>query len=119
VSEQTFQLTLPSGLAEAFVASLKQLLKAEGFEESLEAGEVGGVETSVWRRGDAEVVILLRESDVEERVDVSARNVDGEEIVKAAAARLVLKFLESLPPKVHQAFEPVTAHLKQVARCEQ
>jgi hypothetical protein len=43
VSEQTYQVTLPSGLADALVVTLEQVLKEAGFQEALKAGEAGGV----------------------------------------------------------------------------
>ncbi|MFN4179586.1 MAG: hypothetical protein ACK4I8_04685, partial [Armatimonadota bacterium] len=77
MSEQIFQITLPSGVADAFALSLERLLKEAGFEESVKAGEVGGVETSVWRRGDAQIVITLRESETEETVSISSKGING------------------------------------------
>ncbi len=117
MSEQTFRITLPSALAEAYASSLERLLKEAGFEESLKAGEVGGVETSIWRRKEAQVVVTLHESETEETVEVSTQGIDGAVLIKAAAACLALKVLESLPNEIRQSLEPVLAQLREVATC--
>lgn len=106
---------MPSGIAEAFVSSLERLLKEAGFEESLKAGEVGGVETSVWRRERAQVVVTIRESETKETVEVPAQDIDGVAFIKAAAAYLALKLLESLPNEIRQAFEPALTQLREIA----
>jgi hypothetical protein len=115
MSEQIFQITLPSGIADAFVSSLEQILKEAGFEESLKAGEVGGVETSVWRRERAQVVVTIREAETEETVEVSAQDIDSAVFVKAAAARLALELLESLPNEIQQDLGPVLIQLREIA----
>ena len=115
MSEQTYQVTLPSGLAEAFVATLVQVLKEAGFQETLKAGEVGGVETSVWQQGEAQVVITLHEAENEETVTVSSQGTDVAAIVKTAACRLTLKLLEALPPEIRQTLEPTIAQLRELA----
>jgi len=117
VSEQTYQFTLPSGLAEALVSALEHTLKDAGFEESVKAGEVGGVETSVWQRGDSRVVITLRESEAEEEISVSAQKVDGAALLKSAASCLVLKLLESLPAEIRTSLEPVLAQIRELSTC--
>lgn len=117
MSEQNFQITLPSALAEALASSMEMLLKEAGFEESLKAGEVGGVETSIWRRKGTQVVITLRESETEETVEVSTQGVDGAALLKAAAACLALKLLESLPADIQQTLEPVLSQLRGIATC--
>lgn len=117
MSEQTYQVILPSALAEALELSLERLLKGAGFEESLKAGEVGGVETSIWKRKGAQVVITLRESETEEIMQVSAQGIDGAALLKAAAACLALKLLESLPANIQQTIEPVIAQLREIAVC--
>lgn len=113
MSDQTYQITLPSGLAEVFTLALEQFLRELGFQESLKAGEVGGVESSVWQREGAQVVITLHETGTEETITVSAREVDVSEIVKFTVARFILKLLEALPPKVRQSFESVSAQLRE------
>lgn len=113
MNEKTYQINLPVGLAEAFVASLEQLLKEEGFEESLKAGEVGGVETSVWRRDKAQVVIVFHESEAEETISVSAQGIDGAEIIKVAGVCLALRLLEGLPAEIKQSIEPSLTLLRQ------
>ena len=115
MSERTYQITLPSGLAEALVATLEQVLKEAGFQETLRAGEAGGVEMSAWQRGEAQVVITLREAETEETITVSSRGSDGAAIVKAAACRLVLKLLEALPPEICQTLKPTIAQLRELA----
>jgi hypothetical protein len=115
VSEQTYQVTLPSGLAEALVVTLEQVLKEAGFQEALKAGEAGGVETSVWQRGEAQVVITLREAETEETVTVSSQGTDGAAIVKAAACRLALKLLDALPSEIRQTLEPTISQLRELA----
>ncbi|MCS7186283.1 MAG: hypothetical protein N3B10_04910 [Armatimonadetes bacterium] len=117
MSEQTYQVTLPSALAEALASSLERLLKEAGFTESLKAGEVGGVETSVWQRKGAQVVITLRESETEETVKISTQGIDGAELLKAASACLALKLLESLPANIRQNLEPIIAQLREITVC--
>lgn len=117
MSEQTYEFTLPSGLAEALVLALERILKNAGFEESLKAGEVGGVETSVWQKGDARVVVTLRESEAEETISVSAQGVDSTAFVRDAASCLTLKLIESLPAEIQKPFEPVLAQLRELATC--
>jgi len=113
VSEQTYQITLPSGLAEALAVTLEQVLKEKGFQETMKAGEVGGIETSVWQRGEAQVVITLNETETEETVTVSSQGTDGAAIVKAAACRLTLRLFDALPPEICQTLEPVMAQLRE------
>lgn len=117
MSEQTFQIILPSGIAEAFVSSLEGLLKEAGFEESLKAGEVGGVETSVWQRGDAQVIVILRESETEETVSLSSKGINGAEVVKVAGVRLALKLLEGLPKEIKRTLDPIITQLREHATC--
>lgn len=115
MNERTFQIALPVGLAEAFVASLEQILKAEGFQESLKAGEVGGIETSVWSCENAQVVIVFHESKAEKTISVSAQGIDGARIVKVAGVRLALSLLEGLPLEVKKTLEPALVQLRQHA----
>ncbi|MCS3920419.1 hypothetical protein Q2T83_09745 [Fervidibacter sacchari] len=115
MSERTYQITLPSGLAEALVATLEQVLKEAGFQETLKAGEVGGVETDIWQREKAQVVITFRETETEEKVTIWSQGTDGAAIVKAAACRLVLKLLEALPPEICQTLEPAVTQLRELA----
>ena len=115
MSEQTYQITLPSGLAEALAVTLEQVLKEAGFQESLKAGEVGGVEMSVWQRGEAQVVITLHETETEETITVSSQRTDGAAIVKAAACRLTLRLFDALPPEICQTLEPAISQLREVA----
>ncbi len=117
MSEQTFQIVLPSGIAEVFVSSLEEFLKEAGFDESLKAGEVGGVETSVWQRGDAKVVVVLHESEPEEMVSISSQGINGAEFVKVAGIRLALKLLEGLPAEIKRTLEPILTQLKEHATC--
>ncbi len=117
MSEQTLQVILPSGIAEAFVSSLERLLKEAGFEESLKAGEVGGVETSFWQHGDAQVVVILHESETEETLSISSKGVNGAEVVKVAGIRLALELLEGLPAEIRRTLEPILPQLREHATC--
>ncbi len=115
MSEQTYQINLPSGLAEAFVATLVQVLKEAGFQETLKAGEAGGVEMSVWQRGEAQVVITFREAETKETVTLSSQGTDVAAIFKTAVCQLVLKLLDALPPEIRQTLEPAEIQLRELA----
>jgi hypothetical protein len=115
VSEQTYQITLPSGLAEALVSTLEQVLKEAGFQETLKAGEAGGVETSIWQQEEAQVVVTLHETEAEETVTVSSQGTNGAAIVKSATCRLALRLFDALPPEICQTLEPAISQLREVA----
>lgn len=115
MSEQTYQITLPSRLSEALVLTLEQILKEAGFQERLEAGEIGGIETSIWQRDISQVIITLHEGETEKTITFSSQGTNGAEIVKASVSRFALKLLEAMPPEIRQTLEPVIVQLRELA----
>lgn len=115
MDEQTFKLTLPTGLADAFVAAMERLLRERGFQEQLRVGKAADIEASVWQRQEAQVTIAFHESDAEETISVSVKGADGVELLSAVAAALLLELLERLPAETRPSFEPFLASLRQLA----
>jgi hypothetical protein len=115
VNEQTLRFTLPTGLADALIAAMERLLKERGFQEQVRAGEVAGVEASVWQRGETQIVIAVQEAETEEAVSVSVKGADGAELLSVAIAALLVELLERLPAETRPSFEPFLASLKQLA----
>ncbi|MFA0750009.1 MAG: hypothetical protein SLRJCFUN_000412 [Candidatus Fervidibacter sp.] len=115
MDEQTFRISLPTGLADTFIAAMERLLKERGFQEQVRAGEVAGVEASVWQRGETQIVIAVQEADTEEALSISVKGADGVELLSAAIATLMLELLERFPAETRPSFEPFLASLKQLA----
>ncbi|MGQ9462930.1 MAG: hypothetical protein ACUVTP_07845 [Candidatus Fervidibacter sp.] len=114
---KTLEVNLPAGLADALTRTLEKILDEAGFGRKMKAGEVGGIETRIWQKENAEVVITVHESDVEETVSVSVRGIDGAALLKAVAARLALELFESLPLEAKQDFQPIMPELRRLSKC--
>lgn len=120
MTEQTFKLRLKSWLASALLETLTQTLQQTGFQKMVEAGEVGGVESSVWQRGDEMVTITVEESEMEEgEMTVIAEGLDGAGLLGASAVQLAQAVLASvapvLPPERHLVLQNLATELNELA----
>lgn len=117
MNDKTLGVNLPAGLADALTRTLGKILDEAGFERKIKAGEVSGIETRVWQKENAKVVITIHESDVEETVSVSSQGIDGAALLKAAAACLALELFESLPLEAKQDLQPIMSELQRLSKC--
>ncbi len=115
MNQQTFSLVFPAGVAEAFLKALCRILQQEGFQESLEAGEVGGIEVRIWQQGNATVTIRFHETDAEETIHITVPDNNGVEWLIAAVKEVVSQILNAvyraLPPSEHPRLQEAISEL--------
>lgn len=106
---ESLRLMLPGWMAEALVEAAKQVLRREGIGENIEAGEAGGIEISVWQKGNERVGIATCEEGTVWKVEIDSQGLDVASLLTisaAEAAQMILTEVASfLPDKQKEELE--------------
>jgi hydrogenase maturation factor HypE len=79
------KLVFQEWMAEILLEAMKEVLKKDGFEESVELEEAGGMEVSVWQKGDKRIGLAAREEGMMYKVEVDSQGLDLDALLAISA----------------------------------
>ena len=116
---ENLKLVFPEWMANILIEATKQVLKKDGFEESVELEEAGGIEVSVWQKGDKRIGLAAREEGRMYKVEVDSQDLDLDALLAIsaveAAQMIIRKVASALTEPRKDELERIAVRLSEFA----